>query len=79
MVSLCVIFIFLFTDENEPKKLQWLPKEIPDNVYLIVATQTEDESHKSLNKAYASSNPENFIEVIVGRFMTKLLQQKKTI
>ena len=62
----CVaIFVSLKSvDENDGRKLAWLPRELPPNVKMIVSTLPDDhyECFKQLKRVI---HPECFIEVRV--------------
>ncbi|XP_077986889.1 uncharacterized protein LOC144441205 isoform X2 [Glandiceps talaboti] len=62
------LFIFLdsldqLSDENNGRALEWLPRELPDNVFLIVSTLSEDkyDSFQTLKKLFKDGD--NFVNI----------------
>ncbi|XP_070532605.1 NACHT domain- and WD repeat-containing protein 1-like isoform X2 [Ptychodera flava] len=62
------LFVFLdsldqLSDENNGHALQWLPLELPENVYMVVSTLTEDtyDTFKTVKRLFGNSD--NFVEI----------------
>ena len=57
-----------YVDENDGRKLAWLPRELPSNVKMVVSTLPDDhyECFKQLKRVI---HPECFLEVTVKRIL----------
>nr|XP_006819093.1 PREDICTED: NACHT and WD repeat domain-containing protein 1-like [Saccoglossus kowalevskii] len=62
------LFIFMdsldqLSNENDGRGLQWLPKELPEHVYMIVSTLSEDhyDCFSTLKKMFPEGD--NFVEI----------------
>ena len=55
-----------YVDENDGRKLAWLPRELPPNVKIIVSTLPDDH-YECFNQLKRIIHPECFIEVTIKK------------